>query len=410
MTPPVGALEEPVRSAAPRAAALETTTPVPAVGGAPDVLDLQRSAGNQAVNRALQEQEPDDSVAEPIMFRSGRETHKVYLAGPPGREEVVIASNPQLLRSLLRNHLATERPYYTWHGLIGDLEAAIADCTKIASMRIMRKNKRGPTYEQDLQTLWDGLNQRLLRLAPSLLWGQDQWYVDWIKPAIDNYPPIFIGPRSANSISQQTLAEYREWRFSERLLAIRQQLTHQEWSAWAGAETAFKWDRYWGREAEMTDEPFGPVPDRWPSVSRYRAVDHGSRLPNGTQIGVDPEYQIWQGKTFEVPSEPGQTEGGTLINDALKPFGFSAGDEGLDGDHLKERQLDGPNELANLWPLEAAANRSGGIWLSTADVYDQFRHSMPFPVLCHLAANTTDKLSLTVNIVSNWVSPRTRWR
>ena len=32
----------------------------------------------------------------------------------------------------------------------------------------------------------------------------------------------------------------------------------------------------------------------------------------------------------------------------------------MDGDHVLERQLGGPDELENLWPLQASENRSSG--------------------------------------------------
>ena len=48
------------------------------------------------------------------------------------------------------------------------------------------------------------------------------------------------------------------------------------------------------------------------------------------------------------------------INDALAGYGFNPTEEHMDGDHVVEMQLGGPNELKNLWPLNAGVNRGSG--------------------------------------------------
>ena len=82
----------------------------------------------------------------------------------------------------------------------------------------------------------------------------------------------------------------------------------------------------------------------------------------GATIGVSANYQTRQGVKFEL--NPHETTGGYKILNALKPYGFSADNERMDGDHLLEMQLGGPNELENLWPLDAGENRSSGSTLS----------------------------------------------
>jgi hypothetical protein len=83
----------------------------------------------------------------------------------------------------------------------------------------------------------------------------------------------------------------------------------------------------------------------------------------GKPIGLSPEFaSLAPGKILVVSSKEG-TGGGHKINDCFKPFGFvpsSKGGEGLDGDHVLERQLGGPDELRNLWPLDKSENRSSG--------------------------------------------------
>lgn len=86
-------------------------------------------------------------------------------------------------------------------------------------------------------------------------------------------------------------------------------------------------------------------------------------LPDGTQIGLAPHRQLAAGTTLEV-SETYSSRGGGKINRVLEPYGWSATDEGMDGDHVLERQLGGEDELFNLWPLDASENRGAGSALS----------------------------------------------
>lgn len=92
---------------------------------------------------------------------------------------------------------------------------------------------------------------------------------------------------------------------------------------------------------------------RWKSYSPLKQESLGKE-----KIGVSAEYQIRQGVKFEL--KKGGTEGGGKILDALRPYGFSAENEYMDGDHLLERQLGGPDHLNNLWPLNGSENRSSG--------------------------------------------------
>ena len=75
---------------------------------------------------------------------------------------------------------------------------------------------------------------------------------------------------------------------------------------------------------------------------------------------MDPAFaNLAPGKVL-VYTEKGGTGGGDKINKLFQPFGFRARNEGLDGDHVMERQLGGPDAVANLWPLPFSENRSSG--------------------------------------------------
>jgi hypothetical protein len=378
------------------------------------MLALQRGAGNRAVGRMLAqrvEAEPDEAKAEPdedrlapITFRTADgEEHHVYVAGPPGEERVMIASLPQDLYQLLADHHANWAPYYEQKGLANDLKAAAEGCQRIMKFSYVRKNKRDSAYNQQVATEWTQLNQSLTRLAPHLMFGSYKWFVNWIKPDIRGYPNIFIGPRTGNQLLQSSLSWYLTHRSWQTLQAIRKQLSAQEWKDWAGAEAAEAWDRYWdsGGQAE--------IPQRWPAVARYHPYQQAMLPDGGDPIGVAPQHHVYTNTTFAVPKAAHGTPGGDKINKKLAPFGYRSSVEGMDGDHVQECQLGGPDELTNLWPLESSPNRASGMWLDRALAYDEDKHTVPFETLRHLASLVNEQITVTINIVVDAPSQRTRW-
>ena len=62
-------------------------------------------------------------------------------------------------------------------------------------------------------------------------------------------------------------------------------------------------------------------------------------------------YRIGIGTRIEIDKTSGTT-GGDKVNSILAQYGFSPKDEKMDGDHVVEMQLGGPNDLDNLWPLK----------------------------------------------------------
>jgi len=90
-------------------------------------------------------------------------------------------------------------------------------------------------------------------------------------------------------------------------------------------------------------------------------------LPRHT--GGDPEpCKPVHEPTTDSPSGEGKTGGGGKINKIFRPFGFRPSKEGMDGDHVMERQLGGPDAINNLWPLPMGENRSSGSTVNTMEV------------------------------------------
>jgi hypothetical protein len=144
---------------------------------------------------------------------------------------------------------------------------------------------------------------------------QNPFPLNWPKPASANYPKIYLGGKQPSRVEQSALA---------RLVG----------------------------QADLT----GTIVQAYdPHVK--------STLPGGEIIGLDPRWQIKTGDIVgPVAPEGVSTPGGARINRILHTYGFRAGEEQLQGDHVHEMQVGGQDVIGNLWPLAAATNRdSGGI-------------------------------------------------
>jgi hypothetical protein len=105
------------------------------------------------------------------------------------------------------------------------------------------------------------------------------------------------------------------------------------------------------------------------SVAVYRAAGgSGQTLPDGGKVGLDSAFaSLAPGKILAYDVK-GSTGGGGKINNMFRPYGFRPGKEGLDGDHVMERQLGGPDIIPNLWPLKLGENRSSGSTVNSMKV------------------------------------------
>lgn len=349
----------------------------------------------------------DTQVAEgmnTIKFKGAdQEVHSVYTEGEPGNKKLMIASTPEELLQVLYDHQRNFYPYYESINMTLTLELVIQAAEKLKSLRYVRVTNRGDDWDDDKE-LWETtLRSNLGRLAPHLMWGNSAWNVDWIKPITSNYPPIWIGPSAAGTILQSSLAWYRHFRSEQDLINIKNGLTPDEWISWVGKGNAEIWAQYWSGGYWLESMP-------WPYVEIYYP-ERGGTLPNGTVIGLASENRIYQGREFDVTGDTSSTPGGAKINDALGVYGYKATMEGLDGDHARECQLGGQDSLKNLWPLEGDANRAGGVWLNKTRVYDNYGHSMPYPVLVDLVGTgSLSGVKLKLNIINDSNSERWGWR
>ncbi|HLK48646.1 MAG TPA: DUF4157 domain-containing protein [Bryobacteraceae bacterium] len=161
--------------------------------------------------------------------------------------------------------------------------------------------------------------------------------IDYPKRRAEAYPDIYIGPRVGEGVrvNQDWLREaYGKPSDDAKKVLL------EEKPALSKNDEFKKWK--------------GPVRKLSPT---------GSASVDGDTVGLDPQFASLAPGVVLVYSDPGSTGGGHKINDIFKPYGFvpsSRGGEGLDGDHVFERQLGGPDIIPNLWPLDRSENRSSG--------------------------------------------------
>lgn len=158
--------------------------------------------------------------------------------------------------------------------------------------------------------------ERVIEDVPYVGSQADPFDLDWPKPASSGYPALYFGGLSKQSKSQ---AEMRAMV---------------------------------GKEFEGT-----PVRSYQPTVQ--------ATLPGGDQVGLTTSLNVG---TIVGPLSSSSTPGGGRINRIFAKYGFRAGAEGLDGDHVKEIQFGGQDAIGNLWPLNSSINRSAGSKLAQASV------------------------------------------
>jgi len=184
--------------------------------------------------------------------------------------------------------------------------------------------------------------------------------VEYPKRRAAAYPNIYVGPLSAQRIPQDALkAAAATGSKAKDTLATAVPDVKQEagFKGWSGI------------------------------VKVFRAAGGDQALPeNAGTVGLDAAFAgLAPGKVL-VYDEKGKTGGGSKINNMFKPFGFRPGKEGMDGDHVMERQLGGPDAIKNLWPLNYKENRSSGSTVNTMKV--QFKGK---PITVHEARQKRKK-------------------
>jgi hypothetical protein len=281
-------------------------------------------------------------------FSGGGESHTVLFQGDKENAVLMVRTTPKKPDDFIVDYIPSTGSAADVTN-IKNLSTAIDAAKKVA---VAAQNKNPPDEaavkkaDDDLTQKFNALGQALAGLLDK---SEDEGSqknpvpTDYPKRRAAAYPNIYVGPESARFIDQNWLkaaAGASPPQAKAKLASYDSALTN---------ETGFK---------------------NWTGVVKvFRAAGGaGQSLPNGSQVGLDPAFAALAPGKVLVYDEKGKTGGGGKINNLFKPFGFRAGKEGLDGDHVMERQLGGPDTISNLWPLQAGENRSSGSALNTMKV------------------------------------------
>jgi hypothetical protein len=156
--------------------------------------------------------------------------------------------------------------------------------------------------------------------------------LDWPKRGLAAYPVVYVGPETGEGGAR----------------------VQQEWLR-AGDKKEI--------EANIDSTSLEKWQKKGEPILEFRP-DQPTSLPNGSDVGVAPKWRVQAGMKIAMTKSEG-TGGGGKINKRFAPYGFRALSEGLDGDHVVERQLGGEDEIENLWPLDSGENRSAGSTLKS---------------------------------------------
>ena len=179
--------------------------------------------------------------------------------------------------------------------------------------------------------------------------------LDWPKPKTSDtsqYQDLYIGPRADIEIPQSELKALKGKSKAEKEVFVDDLKKRG-----ANAAKVQKW----------VDDPDGSMKIR---VFKPHGNAAQQKLPYGgsAKYGLVATYQIKKtGKELELERDNSNnnikditTEGGAAVTGPLKPFGFRPAKEEKDGDHVWERQLGGPNNRTNMWPLDKKINEGAG--------------------------------------------------
>ena len=262
-------------------------------------------------------------------------SHEILFSGTDEKAVPVVKSDPKEVEVFLKE--VEGRPEGKEKPALDHINSVRSLITTIKTEQKKPEAKRDGTA---IETAFAAMVEPLEALLGSgeIATKDNPLEIDYPKPSWTKYPTIYIGPLSQERIPQPLLE-------AKSITKIRALLTKED--------SKKEW---LGRQEE---------------IKSYKPSSSSQTLPNGqSHPGIAEKFQTAPNLVIELHS--GSTKGGKKINDFFRPYGYRAKEENandsMDGDHLVEMQLGGPNELENLWPLSASQNRSGGSLVKSMQV------------------------------------------
>lgn len=271
-------------------------------------------------------------------FKAAKEMHTLHFQGKGRSARLMLSTSPTLLKDYMKSiRKRQENKKADKQRIIATIDEKIRQLEKLADASESKTSRtKGASSNVDPE---QALNT-IAKLLPELM-GLDQIgtlenpiEMDWPKYASANYAPLYIAGKSKSRI--------RQWRlrnaYQKSGLSNDQKRKDEDYRAIVKASNTKIQDIH---------------------IQEYKPHE-GKGLPDGgPPIGITTDYQVRKNMPLKMEN-PGATQRGKKINNALLPYGFSPMGERKAGDHIIEMQLGGPNEVENLWPLSFKINSSSG--------------------------------------------------
>lgn len=288
---------------------------------------------------------------EGVAFTSEGESHRIFVTARGSDAVLMMRSQPQTFAAVLQDfrRRVNESNRTEVEPLIEQAEAMAATIDQSGDQlrtevdrgesadRTAIRSERSELRQEEFDLVQKIIAIRRI-LRPGTRFGTQQQPIPiaWPKREASAYPTIYIGPKTTAFIDQDWLAGANPANIARIDQALEETSTTQDENEW--------------RRRQKQVQPYAPTSQK--------------QLPEGgVSIGLAPEFQVRVGTEIKMDKVQ-STAGGDAINDVLAQYGFQASRENMDGDHVIEMQLAGPNLLENLWPLPGGENRSSGSTIS----------------------------------------------
>ncbi len=278
-------------------------------------------------------------------FAGGGETHTLLFQGTKNNAELMVQSQPKKPEDFIKDYVPDQdtKPV---RALVKDIDKLKTEVGK-AQAKTPPDEVAIAKLDADLTVKFNALGTLLAGLLDKTAdegSEKNPVPIEYPKRRAAAYPNIYVGPPTNQYLKQSWLKDAAAAgggkKAKDKLALAEPKLTAEPgFMGWGGAVTVLRANG-------------GP----------------GQALPAGGTCGLDPAFAgLAPGKVLTY-DEKGRTGGGGKINNLFKPYGFRPGKEGMDGDHVMERQLGGPDAINNLWPLQSGENRSSGSTVNSMKV------------------------------------------
>lgn len=280
-------------------------------------------------------------------FTADDETHRLFFEGENTSAELMMASKKATVRAQVKQ--LRQKPENKSGAGKAALDAVIKQQERIDAAK--KAVGTSPKKVKSIMTSAQAIIANKLRqviLGGKFATKKSPLAIPWPKRASSKYEKLYLGPRVPEDRrvrqNQDLATAYNNTPAKQALFS---ELQDRILKAGQSDKELVKW--------EAAGLP----------IIEYKP--HGRKqIPGSTEsLGIDSDWQVHVGRKIQIPPvKPPKSPGGKKINSELRFFGYYAGLEGQDGDHVTEIQVGGVDDLKNLWPLDASENRSSGSTLA----------------------------------------------